>query len=565
MSNETTSEIQQLEYREPIDVVTFSNGKKAFFRGDRQIGIVNEVDMSRINTAAENLQNSLDRINRDYEWVGDDDSNKSSLSYADYCDLIYKSRYASLFSPFIIRCVQFIVDYIFSRVPELGTITEDEDKQAYFNSVFNYRTNDYWGYSHLVKNGRGMLTDGGTAVRLYKHQNGILTRKQDLIEINTDETICNDEDEAQVWLWRREYKPKSAKKARVAYYPDIHFYPDAKLRATLEKRIAKIGREARDEREYSVKWETKIGVRHWNEGVPVASPAVPYADCMERLLELELAVRSAIATTAQNYQTQIPQEILQAKQGFENMAQDDEWKSNVVIGTGKLSSVNLNIAMLNDNSALTRLIHEFVYNVFPSLRPQSWAEDEVGGLSQNRDRNEQIEITARRIQNEWKGWYEELLEAIYVFASVGEESVSSPISTITIEPTVISADNQGSYTFYDVDYGEDTVSVSFPEISSEDTLAFVDSLVDVMTGKGVDYKLGKPSDLIRGFKDKTGFQITPPDENRDSWCISCDDNTDSDPVVERYIQARQARKELKKMKEQVDNVVMVSGLAVEGD
>ena len=392
------------------------------------------------------------------------------ITWGNRRDLITKSRRSAVFDTPIIRGVNALIAWMFSDLTGLENLTTNDALDDVLSGII--ANGDMLGeYVGLLENAkRFWLTDGGLAVRLIAQKSTpptIVPVRQEILELDFNNIVCNPSNTDQRWLWLRKFKAKGSDQYTYIYYPDAKFYPSPALRRDLEKEVKKSSHKKSAGISGSVKidWDKRIFYAEFNEGVPIVAPAIPYADCLALIPQLEMAKLQLLASIAAHYEVEMREDVQDVRDGLRQIAEsagDGSVDSFATVGSGaKVSTLNVNIAMLSNDSAVVNLLRWFLQNAFPALRPESWAEREAGGLGGDSNRNQAIIQDAKMRRTIMEGIYRSILECSVIWLM----SEGLNIAGISLKTMQFSTDGNRTYDVNRLVYEDviERISVSFPK------------------------------------------------------------------------------------------------------
>ena len=450
-------------------------------------------------------------------------------------------------SPFIIRLVSTLIDFAYSRQPDLGAVTTNQKLQELVNEFVGNQLSSFT--DDLVENVEYEMTSGEVIVRIVPNvdKSMMMLAVGEPDEFDFDQNISHPADASQTWLHHREYKMetiansgRTETKTVSVYYPDHKFWPEPDLRESLDKFVQARHHSGTGGEKATIDWDVRIVRYRFNGGVPVALPAVAYAQCLDRIISLQSSVLSAIASIATYYQVQDADEREESIDAFMQLAENKKKgkrviDANTIVGSGKVGTVNVNIAMLSKDSALVRLLLMMIYNSAAGLRPQDWSEPETGALSSGAERNKKTIIAAKRRQGQWSKVYNTALEAAVLYAmheaSLPQDSEVAQIVAgtdgdtgavtvkdvkgITIKSTMFAVP-QGRFTVRQLVYGnpDEKIATAWPEIDSKEVEKVIDAILSAITLNGqLKLPMGTPQDVVT-ILHNAGFKIS---EDAETW------------------------------------------------
>lgn len=494
----------------------FTDGIKQYMTAGGKVfsrPLPSEASAQRIRVAVERLGHNLDSLLNGYHVInGADKQNECGVSWQEMRTTICKARVARETHPYILRGVESMKEWAYSVRPQLDAVTTNEALQEVINGIVANIFSDVWDVDLLSE---CEATDGGIVALLQMNDDGtnVSVQKMEIRDFDPDMAI-KDTSRRRVWLHRYDYSEGG--KAHAVFYPDCLFNANDALRERLEMQVAKIGNGTIEKR---IEWDRRVMRYEFNRGWPVVAAPMVYAACLDSIIELQSAVLEAIASAASHYQTDSWEEVGQAQQHYQDIADSNAtgaFESFRTIGSGRLTAVNLRVAMLEADSALMVLLESMVYNGFAGLRPEDWSAARTGGLNQSDSNRKQI-VAAKMRQQRMSRFLERTIECVLVWL-LSDENGDLDIAGVDFVEESYRAAVEGELTFVrhlTYDDSGDRIKVSWPEIDTADLAATVSALVDAYTLKGREQVIGTADD-IRDELAKLGVTVTADENGNDS-------------------------------------------------
>lgn len=360
--------------------------------------------------------------------------------------------------------------------------------------------------------------DGGLVLKL-THLGGdqVIIRHADINEFQPHMTIVSDIDGETPWMHRTMHNTIDGKV--LTYYPDVNFYPDADLMQAINGEIAEIA--IKENAGSQIMWSTRIFSHRFNNGMPVFYPVTKFIKCLESVIMLQSAVLQSIAAVAsyasiddeaERYDAYVA--LNKARPGamdggdvqdrVEAILRDTD--AGTAVTSGKISAVNLNIAMLQTTSALYKLLVDSVYNSIPGATPTDWAELHRFSLGDSGAQQSSKEVQAGLLrQSEHGGIYKRVIQGAFTMLIAAGELVPA----VSVEQYPVNFPGGGMVNHFVIEYPEanNELQVSWPEITTRNFKDTVEAVVEGVTlGGRIGKPLGTPSDVAK-MLEALGFEL----------------------------------------------------------
>lgn len=392
--------------------------------------------------------------------------------------------------------------------PELDILIKRITKSP-FSNVFD-----------IIQNFDHEFFDGAVVLKMtYLGDDQVIIRDADINRFDIDRTVRSFIDGETAWM--HTIKSQGQNGDFFTYYPDVNFFPNEQLMKVVE---AQIRQDAEDTKfEYEIVWGTKIFTHRFNNGMPVFYPITKFIKCLEAVIMLQSAVLQSIAAVAsyasiddesERYDAYVA--LNKARPGpIEGQMMQDrvdailrETDAGTAVTSGKISAVNLNIAMLQTTSALYKLLVDSVYNSIPGATPTDWSELPKFSLGDQGSQQASKEVQAALLrQSEHGQMYRKIIESAFTMLIMNGQLV--PGVSVLQYPVSIPGDSDGMVNHFVLEYPsqEEELQVSWPEVTTRNFKETVEAIVEGVTlGGRIGKPLGRPSDIAK-MLETLGFEL----------------------------------------------------------